>query len=93
MKTTQIPFQKTGFFSKTMHDYLEKNKNIQPFYNNFPDISGFHNQIEEKQKSYRLQTRLTLVDALKSQYISFETSEKTIENIELIKPRKILTKK
>jgi hypothetical protein len=64
MKTTQIPFQKTGFFSKTMHDYLEKNKNIQPFYNNFPDISGFHNQIEEKQKSYRLQTRLALVEAL-----------------------------
>jgi bacillithiol biosynthesis cysteine-adding enzyme BshC len=91
MKTTQIPFQKTGFFSKTMHDYLEKNKNIQPFYNNFPDISGFHNQIEEKQKSYRLQTRLALVEALKNQYISFETSAKTIKNIELIKQQNTFT--
>mgnify|MGYP002629842285 CR=1 FL=1 len=91
MKTTQISFQKTGFFSKTMHDYLEKNKKIQPFYNNFPDISGFHNQIKEKQKSYGLQTRLTLVDALKSQYISFETSEKTIGNIELIKQQNTFT--
>ena len=68
MKVTQIPFQKTGFFSKTMHHYLEKNENIKPFYNNFPDISGFHNQIEEKQKSFRLQSRLTLVDALNNQY-------------------------
>ncbi|WP_339662790.1 bacillithiol biosynthesis cysteine-adding enzyme BshC [uncultured Polaribacter sp.] len=91
MKVTQIPFQKTGFFSKTMHDYLEKNKNIQPFFNNFPDISGFHNQIEEKQKSYRLQSRLILVDALKSQYKSFEISEKTNENIALLKKQNTFT--
>jgi bacillithiol biosynthesis cysteine-adding enzyme BshC len=91
MKVTHIPFQKTGFFSKTMHDYLEKNKNIQPFYNQFPDISGFHNQIEEKQKSYRLQSRLTLVDALKNQYESFETSEKTDENTELLKLQNTFT--
>jgi bacillithiol biosynthesis cysteine-adding enzyme BshC len=91
MKVTQIPFQKTGFFSKTMHDYLEKNENIQPFYNNFPDISGFHNQIEEKQKTYRLQSRITLVDALKKQYKSFEVSEKTAENIELLKQQNTFT--
>ena len=91
MKVTHIPFQKTGFFSKTMHDYLEKNENIQPFYNNFPDISGFHNQIEEKQKSYRLQSRITLVDALKTQYKSFDISEKTSENIELLKQQNTFT--
>jgi bacillithiol biosynthesis cysteine-adding enzyme BshC len=91
MKTIQIPFQKTGFFSKTMHQYLEKNKNIQPFYNNFPDIIGFYNQIEEKQKSYRLQTRLTLVEALKSQYKSVKATEKTIENIELLKEQNTFT--
>jgi bacillithiol biosynthesis cysteine-adding enzyme BshC len=91
MKITQIPFQKTGFFSKTMHDYLENNKNIQPFYNNFPDISGFHNQIEEKQKSYRLHTRITLVDALKNQYNSFDISIKTAENLELLKQQNTFT--
>ena len=91
MKTIQIPFQKTGFFSKTMHQYLEKNKNIQPFYNNFPDITGFHNQIEEKQKSYRLQTRLTLVEALKNQYKSVKATEKTIKNIELLKEQNTFT--
>jgi bacillithiol biosynthesis cysteine-adding enzyme BshC len=91
MKTIQIPFKNTGFFSKTMHQYLEKNENIQPFYNNFPDSNGFHNQIKEKQKSYQLQSRLTLVEALKSQYKSVKTTEETIENIELLKEHNTFT--
>jgi len=91
MKVTQIPFQKTGFFSNIMLDYLEKNEAIQPFYNNFPDISGFHNQIEEKQKSFRLQSRLVLVDALKNQYKGFNVSKKTEENIETLKLQNTFT--
>ncbi|MEO9571981.1 MAG: bacillithiol biosynthesis cysteine-adding enzyme BshC [Polaribacter sp.] len=91
MKVTHIPFEKTGFFSKTMIHYLEQNKDIQPFYNNFPDISGFHNQIEEKQKSFRLQARLVLVDVLKNQYKDFNTSEKTEENIRLLKQKNTFT--
>lgn len=66
MKITQIPFKSTGFFSKTILDYIEQKDKIKPFYNNFPDISGFHKQIEEKEKSYKLQSRLVLVEALKS---------------------------
>ncbi|AUC83904.1 bacillithiol biosynthesis cysteine-adding enzyme BshC [Polaribacter sp. ALD11] len=91
MKVTQIPFKNTGFFSKTMLDYLEKKDTIQPFYNNFPDITGFHNQIEEKEKSYRLQSRLVLVDALKKQYHNFDVSEKTQENIALLKLKNTFT--
>ena len=91
MNITHIPFKKTGFFSKTMLDYLEKNEAIQPFYNNFPHISGFHNQIEEKQKLFRLQSRLVLVDALKSQYKNFNISKKTSEYIEILKKQNTFT--
>ena len=91
MKVTNIPFQKTGFFSKTMSDYLEKNESIKPYYNNFPDINGFHNQIEEKRKNFRLQSRLVLVDALKNQYQNFDTSENSINNIELLKQQNTFT--
>ena len=91
MNITHIPFKNTGFFSKTMLDYLEKNKAIQPFYNNFPDISGFHNQIEEKQKIFRLQSRLILVDALKNQYKNFNISEKTSKYIESLKKQNTFT--
>ncbi|ARV14689.1 bacillithiol biosynthesis cysteine-adding enzyme BshC [Polaribacter sp. SA4-12] len=91
MKVTHIPFKNTGFFSKTMLDYLEKNVEIQPFYNNFPDISGFHNQIEEKQKSFRLQSRLVLVDALRNQYKDFTVSEKTNDYIDSLKKQNTFT--
>jgi len=38
MKFTHIPFHKTGFFSKTMTDYLDQKESIKQFYNNFPDM-------------------------------------------------------
>jgi bacillithiol synthase len=91
MKVTHIPFQKTGFFSKMMHDYLEKNDNLKPFYNNFPDIQGFYNQIEEKSSSFSLQTRITLFNALKVQYQNSTISEKTAANLALLQQKNTFT--
>ena len=91
MKVTQIPFKDTGFFSKTMLDYLAQKENIHSFYNNFPDSTGFYNQIEEKEKSFSLQSRLLLVEALKRQYTNFELSEKTQENINFLKSQNTFT--
>ncbi|MDG1744142.1 MAG: bacillithiol biosynthesis BshC, partial [Polaribacter sp.] len=91
MKVAHIPFQETGFFSKTIVDYLEKKKSILPFYNNFPDIPGFYNQIEEKQATFRLQTRLVLSATLKTQYQHFKVSEKTQDNIEILKNQNSFT--
>ena len=81
MKVTQIPFQKTGFFSKTMIDYLEQKESIQPFYNNYPDINGFNQQIKEKEESFSKEHRKVLVAALNNQYSKIETSEETKANI------------
>ena len=81
MKVTQIPFQKTGFFSKTMQDYLEQKEAIAPFYNNFSDIDGFKNQLEEKRTSFSLETRKVLVAALETQYNNVAISEETQQNI------------
>tara|TARA_R110000787_G_scaffold271939_5_gene379229 strand:- start:5746 stop:7335 length:1590 start_codon:yes stop_codon:yes gene_type:complete len=80
MKFTHIPFQKTGFFSKTMSDYLEKNETTQQFYNNFPDIEGFAAQIKEKQR-FSSENRTVLVNVLQEQYKNIEASELTIGNI------------
>ncbi len=91
MKVTQIPFQKTGFFSKTMLDYLDKNEKIAPFYNNFSDLEGFKSQIFEKQQSFELKTRKVLVEALENQYQTFEISEKTKQNIELLNQENTFT--
>jgi bacillithiol biosynthesis cysteine-adding enzyme BshC len=84
MKITQIPFQQTGFFSKTMNDYLNQSAIIQKFYHNFPDISGFKRQIEEKKGSFSSDVRKVLVAALKQQYVGFEASELTLSNIDAL---------
>ena len=91
MKVTQIPFKKTGFFSNMMIDYLDENSRLKPFYNNFPNAKGFYNQIEEKKKSFRLQNRIVLSDALKNQYKGFAISDKTQENIDLLKKQNTFT--
>ncbi len=67
MKVTHIPFKQTGFFSKTMIDYLEQKSSIKPFYNKFPDIEGFRSQIKTKKKSFSIENRKILVEALKNQ--------------------------
>ncbi len=80
MKVTHIPFSKTGYFSKTMIDYLNQEDSIRGFYNNFPNITGFKKQILEK-SSFSKENRTRLVEVLKDQYIKFETSENTFSNI------------
>lgn len=85
MKVTHIPFKKTGFFSKMMIDYLDKSPELKPFYNNFPNLEGFRNQIEEKQTSFSIESRKILVDSLKKQYHGFSISELTSANIDLLR--------
>lgn len=81
MKVTQIPFKKTGFFSKTMLDYLEKKESTVPYYNQYPSIDNFANQMAEKSESYSLNSRLVLVKALQNQYKNVAISEATKNNI------------
>jgi bacillithiol biosynthesis cysteine-adding enzyme BshC len=82
MKVTQIPFQQTGFFSKTILDYLEQTASIKPFYNNYPDINGFKKQIEEKEESFSKDNRKVLVAVLQKQYAAIEINEETQANID-----------
>ncbi|WP_296637535.1 bacillithiol biosynthesis cysteine-adding enzyme BshC [Polaribacter sp.] len=91
MKVTHIPFQETGFFSEIMHHYLEQNKNLKPYYNNFPNLEGFQNQIIEKEKSFSSENRTILANALTQQYDEFSISEATKENIELLRKKETFT--
>ena len=91
MKFTHIPFHKTGFFSKTMTDYLDQKKSIKQFYSNFPDIKGFASQINEKKKSFDLATREKLVTVLKDQYRNVSATEAIIENINSLENKETFT--
>ncbi|MDB4241402.1 bacillithiol biosynthesis cysteine-adding enzyme BshC [Polaribacter sp.] len=91
MKVAQLPFEKTGFFSKTMLDYLAKKESIKPFYHNYPDLVGFKNQLEEKEKSFNLESRNVLSKSLEKQYQDFDLSEATQNNIKLLKQKNTFT--
>ncbi|MDA9363401.1 bacillithiol biosynthesis cysteine-adding enzyme BshC [Polaribacter sp.] len=91
MKVAQLPFEKTGFFSKTMLDYLAKKETIKPFYHNYPDLVGFKNQLEEKEKSFNLESRNVLSKSLEKQYQGFDLSEATQNNIKLLKQKNTFT--
>ena len=84
IQNTTISFKETGYFSKLICDYLDQKKTLKPLYQNFSNIAGFEKQIELKQSdsSNNAQSRLVLVEALKTQYKNTATSKKTGQNIQ-----------
>ena len=91
MPTDCISYQKSGYFSKLIVDYLDEKLEIQSLYHRFPTLENFASQIDEKAKNYSVENRLTLVEALKDQNTNFPISEVTQANIELLKSEKTFT--
>jgi bacillithiol biosynthesis cysteine-adding enzyme BshC len=89
MPTDCISYQKSGYFSKLIADYLDEKLEVKELYNHFPTIENFKNQIEEKEKNFNNGIkREILVSELEKQYINFEISELTNQNISLLKNNK-----
>jgi len=91
MSTESIPFKKTGYFSSLICDYLEEKPVLKTFYNKFPNLENFKNQIEQKHLSFNLKSRCILVEQLKKQYKYVEVSENTWQNIEFLKHENTFT--
>ncbi|MFI1743783.1 bacillithiol biosynthesis cysteine-adding enzyme BshC [Thalassobellus sediminis] len=81
MQLKHIPFSKTGYFSSLICNYLNEDYELKPFYNRFPNLDNFKFQIEEKQASFKLQSRTALFEALTNQYKTLEASELTLQHI------------
>lgn len=84
MPTDCIPFRETHYFSSLICDYLDEKTKLKPFYNRFPNLENFKAQIEDKQKSFSLETRQILAQSLKNQYVSVDISEATQNNINIL---------
>jgi uncharacterized protein YllA (UPF0747 family) len=91
MEVDCIGFRETGFFSELICDYLDENKGLEPFYSRLPSLENFKAQLEEKEKTFPLENRKVLVEALKGQYADVETSEATLTNIEALKEKNAFT--
>ncbi len=91
MPTDCISYQKSGYFSKLIVDYLDEKPEIQALYHRFPRIENFGAQIDEKTKNYSTENRLILAEALNNQNKNFPISQATQANIELLKSDKTFT--
>lgn len=79
-----INYQKSGYFSKIIVDYLDEKPELKKFYNRFPKIENFEAQIAEKKANFPSENRTVLVSELEKQYINFEVSSSTLNNIKLL---------
>ncbi|UZO79330.1 bacillithiol biosynthesis cysteine-adding enzyme BshC [Aquimarina sp. ERC-38] len=84
MLLKSIPFKETNYFSDLICDYLDNVVKLQPFFNRYPSLENFKEQIAEKQASFPQQHRETLHKVLTAQCASFSISEATENNIKLL---------
>jgi len=87
--STRMPYRQTGYFSKTVVDYIDQVSSLKDFFNYPPTIQGIKKAIEDRKKfSYN---REVLVQELKKQYTSVKVSDKTKNNIEALASEKTFT--
>ncbi|QEE51381.1 bacillithiol biosynthesis cysteine-adding enzyme BshC [Flavobacterium alkalisoli] len=84
MPSDCISFQSSGYFTPLITDYLNQKENLKPLYNRFPTLENFKQQALEKQHNYNSDFRNVLVNALQQQYVGFNISNSTKQNIELL---------
>ena len=91
MPTDCISYQKSGYFTKLIVDYLDEKPELKSLYNRFPRLENFKSQLEEKVLNYPQENRTVLVKALENQYNGFQISEATKTNISLLSNPKTFT--
>lgn len=74
MPTDRISYQESGYFSKLIRDYLDRNPQLDPLYGHFPSLKNFAEQIREKSENYQQDHREVLVSVLNEQYADIDIS-------------------
>jgi bacillithiol biosynthesis cysteine-adding enzyme BshC len=79
---TYLPYEQTGYFSNLVIDYINADKQLEPFYKYPVNINGVLSAIKERQKF--AQQRNVLVSELRKQYDGVEQHPKVAENMQLL---------
>ena len=91
VQVDHIPYRDTGYFSKLICDYLDKNEELAQFYNRFPAIENFEAQLQEKGAHFSSLSRKRLHTQLNIQYKDVTQSNQTALNIDLLLDEKTFT--
>lgn len=82
MNSYRVPLEKTGHFSKLFLDYVNKEKQLAPFYNYSPTIDSFEKAI--KDVSSRKFNRELLVEVITDQYSKTSNCQLPTANCQLL---------
>jgi bacillithiol biosynthesis cysteine-adding enzyme BshC len=83
--STNLSFEQTGYFSKTIIDYLNQSPSLRPFYKHPVSLEGINAAIQARQSVQP--NRNLLVTELQNQYAGVNTSAKVQQNIQqLLQP-------
>ncbi|HET7361656.1 MAG TPA: bacillithiol biosynthesis cysteine-adding enzyme BshC [Salinimicrobium sp.] len=86
-----IPYSETQRFSNLILDYLNRKKELDGFYEEFPTLENFGFQVERKKSSFPASNRKILVEILQKQYKGLNISEATNNNIRLLSKENTFT--
>ncbi len=87
----KLPFDKTGYFSTIINDYLQQKDAVADYYNRFPSLANFEAQMQEKAAAFSLDTREVLVKSLLGQYKEVDEAKNTKQNIALLSKENTFT--
>ncbi|GAB3009348.1 bacillithiol biosynthesis cysteine-adding enzyme BshC [Niabella terrae] len=89
LNKADIPYPETGYFSKTVTDYLCGHEALRPFYGRMPEASQLEAQIHSR-KEYATPRKL-LVKALQEQYGELTLPDAVQMNLNLLLSEKTFT--
>jgi bacillithiol synthase len=90
MNTGKIDFPDTHAFSSFFLDYIQKKELLQSFYNRFPAVENFKDQIAEK-SNFPQPVRYLLSERLAKQYGDLKITEAVKNNIQSLRDKKTFT--
>jgi len=84
-----LTYAQTGYFSKTVLDYVQQSPSIQPFYNHPVSLAGIKAAIEQRKKFPT--NRKLLVSILQKQYSVLEVNKLVAANIQALENENTFT--
>lgn len=85
MNIDQLPFDKTGYFTEFICDYLAKKEDVRTLYHRYPNIANFEAQIAEKATHFPDAHRDVLYNALQQQYKGTAMTPETETHLKKLK--------
>jgi len=89
-KSTRLPYQQTGYFSRIITDYLDHTPALAPFYAHPASPEGYKAALEARKKSSPVD-RTVLVTELKQQYAGLPDAPAVTRNIDSLGQQQTFT--